>query len=426
MTLVGPLGTIIGLLLSAYFAGSELAFTSLNTLYVLMWKHQRKAGSGRTLVYHRDPDNFLITMLVGNNLANTLTTSFATLWLLGAGWPEWAVFPLVAVGVLLVGEVAAKQLGHRYAHQLFPRFSSGARFFELLFLPAVCFLRLISLVLRRLFGGMDRRVGEGLRSQLGYVFNDAGRTGLIEHAASTLLDRALGLRDKTVHDLMTPRTQVAALAIDDPVSRLTELTLATGFSKFPVFRGDLDRIVGYVTARDVFRKPATLRDVIRPIYHFPELMSARNLLAVFGRHNLNLAVVLDEYGGTAGIVTMEDLLEELVGDIVDEHDRQPLRPAERRGERVLVDAAMRVDHFVQAVGCAEPDTEADTLAGWLLETLGRIPKRGEQGTLGGLEVSVADADSRRVHSLLIRPPAHVDASRLCSFLRGEDCPLGEA
>ncbi len=424
MILVGSLGTLIGLLLSAYFAGAELAFTSLNTLYVLMWKHQRKPGSRWTMVYHRDPDNFLITMLVGNNLANTLTTSFATLWLISLGWPEWAVFPLVAIGVLLIGEVMAKQLGHSYAHELFPRVSSSARFFELLFLPAVSFLRLISAVLRRLMGGLDHRVGEGLRSQLGYVFDNAGRSGLIEQAASELLERALSLRERTVHDLMTPRTQVAALAEDEPVSRLIELTLATGFSKFPVYRGDLDRIVGYVTARDAFRNPTTLREVKRPISHFPEVMNARDLLATFGRHNLNIAVVLDEYGGTAGIVTMEDLLEELVGEIVDEHDRQPLRPTERRGDRILVDAATRVEHFVQALECSMPDTEADTVGGWLLETLGRIPTRGEQGLLGNVHVSVVDADSRRVYSLLVNPPADRDIERICSLLRGEDCSAG--
>ncbi len=410
--LEGPFGVLVALALSAYFAGSEIAFTSLNPVLILIWLKDRRPGAALTDRYHKRPDDFLITTLVGNNLANIACTSIATVWLIGRGWPEWVIFSAVAAGILLVGEILPKVLFRELAHRLFPLLALPGRFFHLLFLPAVAPLSAVTRGLARSSRSEDGLRGLGdLRAHIGFIFDSAGRSGALALDKTELLGKALGLRELSIGDLMSPRMELVALSLNQDPADLGRLAVKHGYSKFPVYRGSLDHIVGYVTARDLFRGPADFKEILRPIAHLPESLSARDLLARFARHQWKLAVVLDEYGGTAGLVTIEDLLEALVGDIEDEYDvtRTPLVPL--ADGRVFADARVKADTFFQGLGFAPPEGEWGTLGGWLTTELGRIPAQGERIVLAGLVFRIVSASRSRLSNVIVEIPEAERAPR---------------
>lgn len=389
------------LLASALFSGSEIAFTSLSPVHVLLWKKRGRAGARWTERYHRRPDALLIALLVGTNLANIAYTSVATLYCDGLGLPEWLYLPLITIVVLLVGETLPKVLFRDWAHRLFPLLAIPGRALHLLLMPAVAPL----VWLFRLLpppGGAARGVLQ-LRAHLGAVWLQAGHEGLLRPRESRMIERAMRFREKRVAELMTPRTDVVSLPKNASVADLEDLVVQHGLSNYPVHASDLDRVVGYVAARDLFSRPQTLEAILRPTLVVPASRSARDVLADFGRSGAKLAVVLDEWGGTAGIVTQEDLLEELVGAIEDEHDPRRRQLTALADGRWSADGRLRVEELRDRFGLPAGEPEADTLGGWIGESLGRIPAEGEQVSLPGFDAWIVAATPSRVLHVLLRP-----------------------
>lgn len=387
------------LLASALFSGSEIAFTSLSPVHVLLWKKNRRLGARWTERYHRRPDALLIALLVGTNLANIAYTSLATLYCHGLGWSEWLYLPLITVLVLLFGETLPKILFRDWAHRIFPLLALPGRALHLLLLPAVAPLVWLFRLLPPPSGASHSVLQ--MRAHLGAVYLQAGNEGLLRPRESRMIDRAMRFRDRRLTELMTPRTDVLALPAGASVEDFERLVTEHGVSNCPVYAGDLDRITGYVAARDLFSRPGALKEILRPTLVVPFTRSARDLLAEFSRSGAKLAVVLDEWGGTAGIVTQEDLLEELVGAIEDEHDPRHRQLTALKDGRWSASGRLRLDELRERLALAGPMPEADSLGGWIGEHLGRIPTEGERIELPGLTVwIVAATPSRVLHVLL--------------------------
>lgn len=216
-----------------------------------------------------------------------------------------------------------------------------------------------------------------------------------------MIDRALHLRERSVGELMTPRTDVAALADTASTEDFANLVMEEGYSCMPVYHEDLDQVLGYVNARDLFQRPESLEPILRPIPHVPASMPARALLERFGREKMNIVVVVDEYGGTAGIVTLEDLLEDLVGRIDDEHDDVDRDWLPLKDGRFLVAGRLRLEVAEEELGITLPSESAETLGGWICESLGRIPAVGEVIELKSLRLTVRSASPRELKRLLL-------------------------
>jgi CBS domain containing-hemolysin-like protein len=266
-----------------------------------------------------------------------------------------------------------------------------------------------------------RRLGvepaEELRSarsprELSSLVRSSAEHGTLDRGTATLLDRSLRFTDRVAEELMTPRVRVQSLAADDTVGDLVALSRRSGFSRFPVYNeGDPDALVGVVHVKQAFGVPAshwgtvTLRDVAQPVPTVPESLSGDSLLTSLRESGLQLAVVVDEYGGTAGIVTLEDLVEEIVGDVRDEHDaaEQPqVRPLGQGSW--LVSGLLRDDEVAEATGFVMPPGDYETLAGLVLSRLGRIPDVGDDVEVGGWRLTVMRRDRNRVAELRVTAP----------------------
>jgi CBS domain containing-hemolysin-like protein len=262
-----------------------------------------------------------------------------------------------------------------------------------------------------------RRLGvepaEELRSarspgELGSLVRTSAQHGSIDAGTATLLDRSLRFTDRVAEDLMTPRVRVESLDADDTVADLVALSRRTGFSRFPVHDGDPDTVLGVVHVKQAFGVPAgertrvRLRDQAQSVPTVPESLDGDALLNRLRESGLQVAVVVDEYGGTAGLVTLEDLVEEIVGDVRDEHDRGEINPVRPLGrDSWMVSGLLRDDELAEATGFRMPDGDYETLAGLVLTRLGRIPEVNDEVRIDGWRITVMRMDRHRVAELRV-------------------------
>jgi CBS domain containing-hemolysin-like protein len=232
--------------------------------------------------------------------------------------------------------------------------------------------------------------------------------GTLDPGTAALLNRSLRFGERTADELMTPRVQVESLPMDATVLDLVELTRKTGFSRFPVHEGDLDDVRGVVHVKQAFNVPVARRAttrisaLARPAQTVPESLDGDALLDRLRSSGLQLAVVVDEYGGTAGLVTLEDLVEEIVGDVRDEHDRGEINPVRPLGrDSWMVSGMLRDDELADATGFRMPDGDYETLAGLVLTRLGRIPEVNDEVRIDGWRITVMRMDRHRVAELRV-------------------------
>jgi putative hemolysin len=403
-------GLLLSLALSFFCSASEIAFTGLERAQVLVMLKSRRPGALFTARWHRRPDALLVTLLVGNNLVNITFTTFATLLGLQLGWPEWATALAATLVLTLGGESVPKTLAHGRSRTLFPSLALPLRLLQGLVWPVAA---PITLLLRLLPGSQEREVLQ-LRDHLSLMTHDLSRSGDLGQDESRMIRRALDLHQRRLSELMTPRTELMALPQDASPAEAAARILEGGRSSLPLYRGDLDHITGYITARDLFQRPSSLKEIRREPLYVPESMKARDLLGTFGGSPSRLAVVLDEYGGTAGLLTLEDLLEDLVGAIEDEHDHARRDWVPLADGRIFAPARMRLDAFAARSGIQLDGEVAETLGGWIVEQLGRIPVEGERLQLHPLNISVVSATPRLLRHVIVEvqqgPGQHEDGN----------------
>ena len=397
--------------LSAFFSATETAYSSLNRarLKTLAERGDRRAAN--TLALAERYDELLSTILVGNNIVNIALASVGTLlfvtWLGGAGVP--ASTAVVTVVVLVFGEVSPKSLAkespERFAMAVCPVVRALVRLLK----PVNWLFTRWKRLLSRLFGVKD---AHGLtQDELLTIVEEAEQEGGMNAEESELLKSAIEFRDVDVSDILTPRVRVDGVPLESTAAEVADRFEQSGYSRLPVYEETLDHIVGVVHQKDFFKMARnrdavfSLADIIKkPVYVSPGA-SIGDTLRLMQKTQSQMAVVADEYGGTVGILTMEDILEELVGEIWDEHDEveEPIRPADG-GFRVL--------------GSAEPEdvfdrlqmaqaTESSTMSGWVMEKLERVPAPGDSFDCEGWRVCVLQADGRHVQELELTkaPPA---------------------
>ena len=262
---------------------------------------------------------------------------------------------------------------------------------------------------RRLVGGGEPRD----RAELAEELREAGRRGLIDADALAMIEGVLEVADLQVRDIMVPRSQMVVMNRDDPPETLLPAIVESGHSRFPVIGEDRDQVVGLLLAKDLLRyfgeggsAGFDMREVLRPAVFVPESKRVNVLLKEFRVSRNHMAVVVDEYGGVSGLVTIEDVIEEIVGDIADEYDIEEDQTIRREGERqYTVHALARIEDFNEYFGAQFSDEEFDTIGGLVMHQFGRLPKRGENVSIEGFDFKVLRADRRRIDLLRVTPPS---------------------
>lgn len=257
--------------------------------------------------------------------------------------------------------------------------------------------------LSRLVSGRKRITEEEIQEIM-----DAGEEeGLINEEENEMIRAIFTLRDTVVREIMVPRTDITCITVGSSVEEALAAIIEGGHSRIPVYEGTVDNIVGILYAKDLLRywrkdeSVVNLRKIIRAPYFIPESKNLEELLQEFRRKRVHLAIVIDEYGGTSGLVTIEDLLEQIVGDIQDEYDREEEWIVEQRDGAVMVDARLSIDELAEHFGVDVERDKFDTVGGLIAHLTGKIPAAGEEVFCAGLVLKVLDADARRIGKLLV-------------------------
>ncbi|HVP39623.1 MAG TPA: hemolysin family protein [Candidatus Saccharimonadales bacterium] len=404
-----------GLALAAFFDALDTALLSANRYRM---KHLAEHGRADARAVVRALGNPMLlpgTTLVGVNLGVVVATSAAALWSLGrfGRWgPVWADVAMTPL-VLVLTEILPKAYGRKHADRL----ALGAtRALEILYYALYALTWAVTVssraVLRALGAGRGSPRFLFSRDELEALVSESERAGAVEPEQGRILSSVFVFGETRLTEVMVPRTQIAAVEKTQTLRETLHAFRRHGFSRMPVYDEHPDRIVGMVHVFDLFRVEdwdQTVETALHPVLFAPEAKKCDDLLREMQLKHVHLAVVLDEYGGTAGIVGFEDLVEELVGEIADEHEEdQPEVRAEGPGA-FLADARAKVDEVNERLGLALPEGDYETLGGLLLDRLGRIPRRGEKLALPGLELEVTLADRRRVKQVRLRRLAEPEA-----------------
>lgn len=398
------------LIVSAIFAGAETALTALSEVKaraIVEEGIQTKSCFKRSLRLWLDkPHHVLTAILIGNHAANTAVAVMASLIALDA-FRSTGIAVLVAVLVVLLlvfGEITPRSFAKHNANTLAPFFFPLVIATYVITLPLVVLFTRFSHVVVRATGGAVTRSGPFVTEDDIVSMITLGRKeGVLGKIEGRMLASVIELGETLVKELMVPRTDISSLSVTATFDEVMAEVKEQGHSRLPVYDGTLDEVKGFFHTKDLLlldddaRASFRLRDYLRPVLFVPELMRVSDLLKLFQKKKTHLAVVVDEFGGTAGVVALEDVLEEIVGPIHDEHDEEEAEIKKVDGNRYLVEGRASLYELGEALGIAFP-TEGgyETLGGFLIARCGRMPRTGDRVAYHGWTFMVRDADEKRV------------------------------
>ena len=397
------------LVATMFFSAAEMAFIAANRPRLRHLAEQGSATAAAYLEAFRHPERVLSTAMMGVTVAHIVAAS-ATTWSLlpRLGGLAPVVVTLVLTPVMLVfGEIIPKAVARAWATSLILRLYRPLLWTSVVLMPFVAFANLVVGLTLRLYGvrQADTRAFVSREELKALLQMEPGEAEVTTQEAE-LIDNIFDLGDTTVREVMVPLVEVAMLPDSASPQDAIALIQERGFSRLPIYRQRETNIVGIVAAMDLLSRgaeAATLDELKRPPYYVPETKRIDDLLREMQRSRAHMAVVVDEYGGSTGVVTLEDILEQIVGEIHDEHERAPASAERLPDGSYRVAARTNIDELNEAFDWTLPKQDYETVAGLVLATLGRVPRAGEMFQIPGYTLTVLEADTRRVTAVKITP-----------------------
>ena len=392
---------IAGLILSIIFSGSEIALISANSLQINVWLKQKIRLSKWAATILENKEEYLAIILIGTNFSNILTTSFATIYFLRIDVisPQVIVIP-IAITILLFGEILPKTIIREYANISLVILSPILVVSRILMFP-------ILFIIKK-FGFMDVTETtssedelEEKRDDLQHVYEQVNDKETIEKDQQELISNVFEISEITVYEAMTPRTDISAVSNEDSLEKVLHAFIDSGHSKLPVFDKNIDNILGVIYLYDLFNAPENLHDVIKPVHFTPYSKLLMDLMSEFQNSYHALAIVLDEHGGTAGLITAEDVFEELFGDFEDEFDTDTAEGITHSDGSISVDAKMDCETYNNRFTDIFPEGDYETLGGFIIAETGRIPNQGERLFTSIGQIEIIKASARRIVQIRI-------------------------
>ena len=406
-----------------------MAEISLVTVRRTRIKQLIEEGDSRAKTVHRlmeDPTRLLATVQVGITLVGFFASAAGAVTLAGplasllrttsvpiiagsaTGLAVTIVTLIIGFVTLVVGEISPKSLALQHTEKFALWMAGPLLFFSYILHPVIKIVTVSSNLLVRPFGGTASFSPPVVTEEELKMLVEAGEEeGVLEEEEREMIHSIFEFTDTVVRKVMVPRIDMKTVDVEAPIEELLDVIMNAGHSRVPVYEEDVDNIVGIVHAKDILRglhehdKNITIRQLMRPPFMIPENKMIDELLAEFKKSKIQLAIVVDEYGGTAGLVTIEDLLEEIVGDIMDEYDVEEPMVEVIDANTSIVDARMPIDEINEQMDLELPEEEFDTIGGFVFGLFGKQPHQGESVEYDGAELIVEKTDGRRIHKIKI-------------------------
>ena len=391
---------IVLVILSAYFSATETAFTSLNRIRL---KSKADAGNRRAALALKlvdQYDNLLSTILVGNNIVNLSASSLATVFFTeGLRLQNGAVIStaVITIVVLVFGEVSPKSLAKEYPES-FAMFSAPIMRILMFILTPV---NILFSLLKKLLSKVFHKEGDSgiTEEELVTMVDQAESEGGLDQHESKLIRSAIEFNDMEVDDILTPRVDIVAVEDTDSMDDIAQAFAESGYSRLPVYHEDIDDIIGVIHEKDFhaarYRGQTDVKAITGPMLYTTGNTKISELLRILQREKAHMVIVVDEYGGTEGLVTLEDIVEELVGEIWDEHDEVIEEFKKQEDGSYLISCSADLTDLFDLFSI-KGECDANTISGWVMEQIGRIPEEGDHFVSDGLDVTVTKVDHRRV------------------------------
>ncbi|MDE5855870.1 MAG: hemolysin family protein [Anaeroplasmataceae bacterium] len=421
---------LICIFLSAFFSMSETAFSSANVVKLKSLVEDRKRGAKKALQLAEDFDKTVTTLLIGNNIVNTALSTIAVLFFIQLGvaedWVSLISTLVITVILLIFGEILPKTIAKNSPEAVVVKVAYLVYVLQLVFYPLVLFFKGLQWLVSKKGAEDDKKTYD--EEEFNILIDEMEESGTIEDDEASIIKNVLDLKERSVADIMVPRIDMVALDYASTLEEVKQFLMDANFSRIPVYKTDKDHIVGILYVRDFF--PALVKNprlswkkLIRPVKFVSSQMKADDLIVELQKSKTMIAIVSGEYGDVAGMVTMEDALEELVGEIYDEHDiagEDDILFTETAENTYLVDADMYVDDFFERLHIGDvPEDIPSKLSGWLFAKCESIPQVGFTMTYiacytttseeteeyedyaKALDISIAEVDGRRIQRVQV-------------------------
>lgn len=396
---------VIFLFLSAFFSAAEVAFLALSDAKVQSMAKRKLPRSKLIKKITKNRRQLLVTILIGNNIVNIASSSLATVVM--ANFFDSAVIGIttgvMTLLILIFGEIVPKSYANNHPKK-FAIFSVRfLRLFQWITYPLVIVFEWIT----NLVAGkqVDERVSE---EELRAIATASAKQGAIEKEEGKMIERLFAFNDISAEDIMTPRVHVVSIEDTDSIEEATDLIKENPFTRYPVTRESIDHIVGYVHARDILlahhrdQENRPVKSIMHPIMAVPKQMPIDDVMKEFQTKQRHMAVVVDEYGGTEGIVTFEDIIEELVGEIADEHDINENTIQRIDKVTILVSGETDLRDVNDFLNCMIPGDDLDSIAEVMLDELQKLPRKGQKVELGNTRCTVVEVKNRRIQKVEVK------------------------
>ena len=408
---------LLSLLCSAFFSGMEIAYVSSNRLNLEIEKKQKGLIPKILSIITKDPSRFISTMLIGNSFALVIYGLFMgqfiidyLSFLFSPSMNELTVLLLQTIIstllILIAAEFIPKVLFQIYSNFSMKIFSIPAYIFYIILYPLTGLVIIISNFILKTFFKVNTDESEFSFSKVeleNYIENEIDKSDNNLDSEIEIFQNALELSEIKARDVMVPRAEIIALENTSNITNAKKLFVETGFSKIPIYRNSIDNIVGYIHSFDFLKKPQNINDFILPVVFVPEPMLVNDVLEKLTRESKSIAVVIDEYGGTSGIITVEDIVEELFGEIEDEHDNYDLHEKKISEGIYEFSSRLEIEYLNKSYGLDLPESESyDTLGGLIVFNKEEIPKVGDEVLINGYSIQIIHASSSKIEKVVLK------------------------
>jgi putative hemolysin len=389
---------LILILLSGFFSGTELAFVVANKLKIEVRARKKNLSALSAQYFINHPQNFFSTILIANNVVIIAYASLGAIFLSSIfGWSEFTILIISSAIILIFGEIIPKYFARELADQMVILTSIPLRVCSYILYPFVKIssafsnkiMQASSIKTDNIYHLFDKEDIKGL-------IKESESAGIVDKKDSELISKVIELGDQRVYEAMTPRTEIVGIEITKDISEALSVFIDSGFSKLPVYEDNFDNIKGILLAKDLFQSPGSIKDILREVSFIPETKKSFEVLNDFMAKRNSIAIVVDEHGGTAGIITMEDILEELFGEIKDEFDVDEDICRRVATDSYIISGKVEVDYINEKYNLNIEEGAYETLAGFVTNKIGRIPAQGEIVNVGNFKIQIIRANPQKI------------------------------
>jgi CBS domain containing-hemolysin-like protein len=393
------IGLILLLLLSGFFSSSELAFVVSNKMKIELRARKNNLAAKNALYFVNDPPIFFSTILIANNIINITFASIITVFLLTYfQLSDFLILLITSSLLLLFGELIPKYIAREFADRVLIISVLPIRIITFILYPFVKLTSSISSLIIKDRDISDEEMGSPYdKEDIQDLIEESSEAGYVAEVESDIINKIFDLGEQKIYEAMTPRTDIIGVEINSSIEEVINTFTESGYSKLPVYDDNLDKIKGVVYAYDMFKYPKKLNDVIRDIIFVPETKKSLEMLNEFLDKQVSVAIVVDEFGGTEGILTVEDIIEEMLGEIRDEYDVEEEACKKIDEVTYVISGKVEIDHLNEEFELNIREGDYETLGGYITTELGRIPERNEAFEIDNFKFQVLHSDKTKVN-----------------------------